>query len=198
MRTRVFSGMQPTGNLHIGNYLGALKNWVRIQNDYECIFCIVDLHAITVQQNPAELRAKIEEIAALYLAAGIDPKQSSVMVQSAVPAHAELAWMLTCVTPVGWLERMTQYKAKAAAQESVGDGLLQYPVLMAADILLYQAAIVPVGDDQSQHLELARDIAQRFNSMYGETFVMPQTRLPLVGARIMGLDDPEKKMSKSV
>ncbi len=189
--------MQPSGNLHIGNYLGALKNWVKIQYDYECIFCIVDLHAITVPQDPEQLRAKIMEIAALYLAAGIDPKQSSVMVQSAVPAHAELAWMLTCVTPVGWLERMTQYKAKSAAQESVGDGLLQYPVLMAADILLYQAAIVPVGDDQSQHLELTRDIAQRFNSLYGETFRVPSTSLPTIGARVMGLDDPTVKMSKS-
>jgi tryptophanyl-tRNA synthetase len=197
MKTRVFSGMQPTGNLHIGNYLGALKNWVRIQNDYECIFCIVDLHAITQFQEPKELRAKIEEIAALYLAAGIDPKTCSIMVQSAVPAHTELSWMLTCVTPVGWLERMTQYKAKAAKQESVGSGLLQYPVLMAADILLYQAGIVPVGEDQAQHLELTRDIAQRFNSLYGETFVVPGTSLPAVGARIMGLDDPEVKMSKS-
>src|SRR5215475_2892109 len=197
MKTRVFSGMQPTGNLHIGNYLGALKNWVRIQNDYECIFCIVDMHAITLYQEPAELRAKIEEIAALYLAAGIDPKISSIMVQSEVAAHTELAWMLTCVTPVGWLERMTQYKAKAAKQESVGDGLLQYPVLMAADILLYQAGIVPVGEDQSQHLELTRDIAQRFNSLYGETFVVPNTSLPTVGARVMGLDDPTQKMSKS-
>ncbi len=189
--------MQPTGNLHIGNYLGALKNWVKIQYDYECIFCIVDLHAVTVPQDPKELRAKIAEIAALYLAAGIDPKQSSVMVQSAVPAHAELAWMLTCVTPVGWLERMTQFKAKSAAQESIGDGLLQYPVLMAADILLYQAAIVPVGEDQSQHLELTRDIAQRFNSLYGDTFTVPATSLPTVGARVMGLDDPTVKMSKS-
>ncbi len=189
--------MQPTGNLHIGNYLGALKNWVKIQYDYECIFCIVDLHAVTVPQDPKELRAKITEIAALYLAAGIDPKQSSVMVQSAVPAHAELAWMLTCVTPVGWLERMTQFKAKSAAQESIGDGLLQYPVLMAADILLYQAAIVPVGEDQSQHLELTRDIAQRFNSLYGDTFTVPATSLPTVGARVMGLDDPTVKMSKS-
>jgi tryptophanyl-tRNA synthetase len=197
MKTRVFSGMQPTGNLHIGNYLGALKNWVRIQYDYECIFCIVDLHAVTVYQDPAELRAKIREIAALYLAAGIDPKACAVMVQSAVPAHAELAWMLTCVTPVGWLERMTQYKMKAAKQESVSDGILQYPVLMAADILLYQAGIVPVGDDQSQHLELTRDIAQRFNSLYGETFVVPGTSLPAVGARVMGLDDPTQKMSKS-
>ncbi len=189
--------MQPSGNLHIGNYLGALKNWVRIQHDYECIFCIVDLHAVTVYQDPAELRAKILEIAALYLAAGIDPKACSIMVQSSVPAHAELAWMLTCVTPVGWLERMTQYKAKAAKQESVGDGLLQYPVLMAADILLYQAGIVPVGEDQAQHLELTRDIAQRFNSLYGDTFVVPGTSLPAVGARIMGLDDPTQKMSKS-
>src|SRR5580692_11789793 len=198
MKARVFSGVQPTGNLHIGNYLGALKNWVEIQGNYESIFGIVDLHAITIYQDPAELRAKILEIAALLLAAGIDPKQSTIMVQSSVPEHAELAWMLTCVTPVGWLERMTQYKAKSEAQETVGDGLLQYPVLMAADILLYQAGIVPVGDDQTQHLELARDIAQRFNSLYGETFVMPATRLPTVGARIMGLDDPEKKMSKSV
>jgi len=189
--------MQPTGNLHIGNYLGALKNWVRIQHEYECIFCIVDMHAITLYQDPAELRGKIEEIAALYLAAGIDPKVSAVMVQSAVPAHAELAWMLTCVTPVGWLERMTQYKAKAAKQESVGDGLLQYPVLMAADILLYQAGIVPVGEDQAQHLELTRDIAQRFNSLYGDMFVVPGTSLPAVGARVMGLDDPTQKMSKS-
>jgi tryptophanyl-tRNA synthetase len=189
--------MQPTGNLHIGNYLGALKNWVRIQHDYECIFCIVDLHAVTVYQDPAALRAKILEIAALYLAAGIDPAESAIMVQSAVPAHAELAWMLTCVTPIGWLERMTQYKMKAAKQESVGDGLLQYPVLMAADILLYQAGIVPVGDDQAQHLELTRDVAQRFNSLYGDTFVVPNTSLPTVGARVMGLDDPTQKMSKS-
>src|SRR5579871_647768 len=197
MKARVFSGMQPSGDLHIGNYLGALKNWVRVQAEYKCIFCIVDLHAVTVYQNPAELRAKILELAGLYLAAGIDPKQSSIMVQSAVPAHAELSWMLTCVTPVGWLERMTQYKAKAAAQQTIGDGLLQYPVLMAADILLYQAAIVPVGEDQAQHLELTRDIAQRFNSLYGQTFLVPQARPPSVGARIMGLDDPTVKMSKS-
>src|SRR6202171_3886853 len=197
MNARVLSGMQPTGNLHIGNYLGALKNWVKIQYDYECIFCIVDLHAITVHQDPEQLRTKIMEIAALYLAAGIDPKQSSVMVQSAVPAHAELAWMLTCVTPVGWLERMTQYKAKAAKQESVSDGLLQSPVRMSADIMLSQAGIVPVGEDQAQHLELTRDIAQRFNSLYGDTFVVPDTSLPAVGARVMGLDDPTQKMSKS-
>src|SRR5580700_9185588 len=197
MKSRVLSGVQPSGNLHIGNYLGALANWVRIQHDYESIFCIVDLHAITVYQDPGELRSKIREVTALFLAAGIDPKHSRIVVQSSVPAHAELAWMLTCVTPMGWLERMTQFKAKAAVQESVGDGLFQYPVLMAADILLYQAAIVPVGEDQSQHLELTRDIAQRFNSLYGDTFTMPETRLPAVGARVMGLDDPEKKMSKS-
>ena len=197
MPARVLSGIQPTGSPHIGNYLGALKNWAKIQYDYDSIYCIVDLHAITVYQKPEELRAKIEELAGILLAIGIDPRHSSLVVQSAIPQHAELAWMLTCVTPVGWLERMTQFKAKAQAQETVSDGLLQYPVLMAADILLYQAAIVPVGDDQSQHLELARDIAQRFNSLYGEIFTMPATHLPTVGARIMGLDDPEKKMSKS-
>jgi tryptophanyl-tRNA synthetase len=197
MKPRVFSGVQPSGNLHIGNYLGALKTWARLQHDYDCIYCIVDLHAITVYQEPKELLAKIREIAALFLAAGIDPKTSSVMVQSSVPAHAELAWMLTCVTPMGWLSRMTQFKTKSEKQETVGDGLFQYPVLMAADILLYQAAIVPVGDDQTQHVELTRDIAQRFNSLYGETFVVPETRLPTVGARVMGLDDPLKKMSKS-
>ena len=197
MKARIFSGVQPSGNLHIGNYLGALKNWVEIQGNYESIFGIVDLHAVTVHQDPAELRSKILETAALFLAVGIDPKQSVIMVQSSVAEHAELAWMLTCVTPVGWLERMTQCKAKSQAQETIGDGLLQYPVLMAADILLYQAAIVPVGDDQAQHLELARDIAQRFNSLYGETFTMPATHLPAVGARIMGLDQPDTKMSKS-
>ena len=197
MIPRVLSGVQPSGNLHIGNYLGALSNWVRIQHDYESIFCIVDLHAITVFQKPDELRASIRDLAALFLAVGIDPKHSRIVVQSSVPAHAELAWLLTCVTPMGWLERMTQFKAKAALQESIGDGLFQYPVLMAADILLYQAAIVPVGEDQMQHLELTRDIAQRFNALYGETFVMPATKLPAVGARIMGLDDPTAKMSKS-
>ncbi|MCS7026190.1 MAG: tryptophan--tRNA ligase [Bryobacteraceae bacterium] len=197
MKKRVLSGVQPSGNLHIGNYLGALKNWVEIQYDYESIFCIVDLHAITVYQKPEELRNNIRTLAALFLACGVDPKHSAVVVQSTVKQHAELAWLLTCVTPVGWLERMTQYKAKAALQETIGDGILQYPVLMAADILLYQAHVVPVGDDQAQHLELTRDIAQRFNSLYGETFVMPETKLPAVGARIMGLDEPDKKMSKS-
>ena len=197
MKARVLSGVQPTGNLHIGNYLGALANWVRIQHDYESIFCIVDLHAITVYQDPVALRAKIRELAALFLACGIDPAHSSIMVQSAVSGHSELAWMLTCITPMGWLSRMTQFKAKSATQDTIGDGLFQYPVLMAADILLYQAAVVPVGDDQSQHLELTRDIAQRFNSLYGDTFVVPQTKLPGFGARVMGLDDPAAKMSKS-
>src|SRR6202162_5559090 len=195
MKARVLSGIQPTGSPHIGNYLGALKNWARIQYDYDSIYCIVDLHAITAYQKPEELHGKVQELAGILLAIGIDKK--SLVLQSRVAEHVELAWLLTCVTPVGWLERMTQYKAKSQAQETISDGLLQYPVLMAADILLYQAAIVPVGDDQSQHLELARDIAQRFNSLYGETFTMPATHLPTVGARIMGLDDPEKKMSKS-
>ncbi len=197
MKKRVLSGVQPTGNLHIGNYLGALKNWTKIQYDYESIFCIVDLHAITVYQSPEELKRKILEIAGIFLACGIDPKHSTVIAQSTVPGHSELSWLLTCITPIGWLERMTQYKSKAAGQETILSGLMQYPVLMAADILLYQASVVPVGDDQSQHLELARDIAQRFNSMYGQTFVMPETKLPTVGARVMGLDEPEKKMSKS-
>ncbi len=209
MKQRVLSGVQPSGNLHIGNYLGAIKNFVKLQHDYECIFCVVDLHAITVYQKPEELRAKILEIAGLFLAAGIDPKISSIIVQSEVPAHAELSWMLTCVTPLGWLHRMTQFKAKTEQWKSkvdsgqddslasIGSGLLQYPVLMAADILLYNAAIVPVGEDQAQHLELTRDIAQRFNSKYGDTFVVPATRLPTAGARIMGLDDPSIKMSKS-
>ncbi len=197
-KARVFSGVQPTGHLHIGNYLGAIQNFVRLQHDFECIFCVVDLHAVTVYQEPAELRAKIREIAALFIACGIDPQAATLMVQSSVPAHAELGWLLTCVTPLGWLERMTQYKDKSAKQETIGSGLLQYPVLMAADILLYQAKIVPVGDDQSQHLELTRDIAQRFNSLYGDTFTVPATKLPTHGgARVMGLDDPEKKMSKS-
>jgi tryptophanyl-tRNA synthetase len=195
---RVLSGIQPTGSPHIGNYLGALKNWAKIQYDYDSIYCIVDLHAITAYQNPKELNTKIQQLAGILLAIGIDKK--SLVLQSRVPEHAELAWLLTCVTPVGWLERMTQYKAKSQAQETISDGLLQYPVLMAADILLYQADVVPVGDDQKQHVELTRDIAQRFNSLYpeqGETFTMPATHLPTVGARVMGLDDPEKKMSKS-
>ena len=169
----------------------------QIQYDYEPIFCIVDHHAITVYQEPKELQEKIEDVAALYIAAGIDPKHSAVFVQSSVPAHVELAWVFTCVTPMGWLSRMVQFKAKSEQHDSVGAGLFVYPVLMAADILLYQAQIVPVGEDQAQHLELTRDIAQRFNTVYGETFVVPETKMPAVGARVMGLDDPTQKMSKS-
>ncbi|MFO7320946.1 MAG: tryptophan--tRNA ligase [Chloroflexota bacterium] len=198
-RKRVLSGVQPSGNLTIGNYLGALQQWVAEQDNYDCFFCVVDLHALTVPQDPATLRAKTREVAALYLAAGIDPSRASVFVQSHVPAHTELAWILTCLTPLGWLYRMTQFKDKAAKQkqESVGAGLLSYPVLMAADILLYQAAAVPVGDDQRQHLEITRDLAQRFNHLYGETFVLPEALIPKEGARIMGLDNPLVKMSKS-
>ncbi len=197
-RKRVFSGIQPSGNLHIGNYTGALRNWVRQQDERDCFFCIVDLHAITVPQEPAVLRQGIREVALLYLACGIDPARVTMFVQSHRPEHAQLCWILDCVTPVGWLERMTQYKSKAAAQASVSAGLLAYPVLQAADILLYQADYVPVGEDQRQHVELARDIAGRFNRLFGETFVMPQVELPAVGARIKGLDDPTAKMSKSV
>ncbi len=193
--------MQPTGELHIGNYLGALRNWARIQYDYEPIFCIVDQHAITVRQDPKTLRESCEKVAALYLAAGLDPAHSAVFVQSQISAHVELAWIFTCTVPFGWLGRMTQFKAKTLQaggnQDSIGTGLFLYPVLMAADILLYQAKLVPVGDDQSQHMELTRNIAARFNKLYGRTFEIPATKLPMVGARIMGLDDPTRKMSKS-
>ena len=193
--------MQPTGELHIGNYLGALRNWAKIQYDYEPIFCIVDLHAITVHQDPKRLRESCEQVAALYLAAGLDPAHSAVFVQSQIAGHVELAWIFTCTVPYGWLGRMTQFKAKIQQaeqnQDTVGTGLFVYPVLMAADILLYQAKVVPVGDDQSQHMELTRNLAQRFNSLYGKTFVVPETKLPTVGARIMGFDDPTRKMSKS-
>lgn len=198
-KPRVLSGIQPSGNLTIGNYLGALRQWVQEQHHYESYFCVVDLHALTLPQDPRQLRAKTREVAALYIAAGIDPEQSVVFVQSHVRAHTELAWLLTCLTPLGWLYRMTQFKDKSAKQEqeSVGAGLLNYPVLMAADILLYQADAVPVGDDQRQHLEITRDLAQRFNHIYGETFNIPAFMAPKVGARIMGLDKPLMKMSKS-
>ncbi len=198
-KQRVLSGVQPSGNLTIGNYLGALSQWVREQHNYESFFCVVDMHAITVPQDPGQLRAKTREVAALYIACGIDPDVATIFVQSHVPAHAELAWILNCVTPMGWLSRMTQFKDKAAKQQadSVSTGLFDYPVLMAADILLYQAHQVPVGDDQRQHLELTRDVAQRFNTLYGETFVVPQAMIGTTAARIMGLDDPTKKMSKS-
>jgi tryptophanyl-tRNA synthetase len=197
---RVLSGVQPSGNLTIGNYVGALRQWAREQHNFESFFCVVDLHAITTPFDPAELRNKTREVAALYLACGIDPDISTVFVQSHVPAHSELAWLLNCLTPLGWLYRMTQFKDKSGKQqaESVGTGLLDYPVLMAADILLYQADAVPVGDDQRQHLELTRDLAQRFNHMFGETFNVPEAMIPPSGARIRGLDDPTAKMSKSV
>jgi tryptophanyl-tRNA synthetase len=198
-KKRVLSGIQPSGNLTIGNYLGALRQWVAEQDTYECYFCVVDLHAITLPQDPAQLRKKTREVAALYLAAGLDPDKVTIFVQSHVTAHAELAWILTCLAPLGWLNRMTQFKDKAAKQnqDSISAGLLSYPALMAADILLYQAHAVPVGDDQRQHLEFTRDLAQRFNHRFGETFILPDALIPKEGARIMGLDDPTAKMSKS-
>ncbi len=195
---RVFSGIQPTGNIHIGNYLGALKQFVELQEDNECIYCIVDMHAITVPKDPAQLRSSILDVAALYLAIGVDPKKSIVFVQSDVPGHAQLGWMLTCSSYTGELSRMTQFKQKSRQQESAPTGLFMYPVLMAADILLYDTNIVPVGDDQKQHIELARDLAVRVNGKYGEdTFTVPEGRYMKSGARIMGLDDPTNKMSKS-
>jgi tryptophanyl-tRNA synthetase len=195
---RIFSGAQPTGNVHLGNYLGALKNWVALQREYESFFCIVNLHAITVRQDPKVLAAKTRELARIYLAVGIDPDVSTVFVQSDVPEHAELTWLLNCVTRTSELERMTQFKDKARKQfENVGVGLFDYPVLMAADILLYQTDLVPVGEDQKQHLELTRDLAIRFNRDYDETFRVPDAFIPKVGARIMSLADPTKKMSKS-
>lgn len=198
MRKRIFSGAQPTGNLHIGNYLGALRNWVDLQHDYESFFCVVDLHAITVPQDPARLAAKTKEVARIYLAAGVDPNVSTIFVQSDVKEHAELAWMLNCVVRISELERMTQFKDKAKKQrENVLVGLLTYPALMAADILLYQTDLVPVGQDQRQHLELTRDIAERFNRDFGETFKVPDAFIPKVGAKVMALDDASKKMSKS-
>ncbi len=198
MSKRIFSGIQPSGNLHLGNYLGAIRNWISLQHEYESFFCIVDLHAITVPQKPEVLATKIRELARLYVAIGIDPKVSTIFVQSDVAAHTELAWILNCITRKGELERMTQYKDKAKKQrENVGVGLFDYPVLMAADILLYHTDLVPVGHDQKQHLELTRDLAIRFNRDYGETFRVPDAFIPKLGARIMSLQDPLKKMSKS-
>jgi tryptophanyl-tRNA synthetase len=196
---RIFSGIQPTGNLHLGNYLGAVKNWVQLQRDFDCIFCIVDLHAITVPQDPAELRASTRGVAAAYIASGIDPEACIIFNQSTVSGHAELAWILACLTPLGWLNRMTQFKDKAGKnKESVGLGLYAYPVLMAADILLYKATHVPVGEDQKQHLELARDIAQTFNRQFGaEHFPLPEPQIMGPAPRVMSLRDGTKKMSKS-
>jgi tryptophanyl-tRNA synthetase len=196
---RIFSGIQPTGNLHLGNYLGAVRNWVRLQRDFECIFCIVDLHAITQPQDPAELRRSTREVAALYIAAGIDPEHCTIFNQSQVSAHAELGWILGCLTPLGWLNRMTQFKDKAGKQkDQAGLGLYGYPVLMAADILLYKATHVPVGEDQKQHLELARDIAGAFNRQFGiEYFPLPEPQIQGPATRVMSLRDGTKKMSKS-
>jgi tryptophanyl-tRNA synthetase len=198
MSKRIFSGVQPTGNVHLGNYLGALRNWVALQHEYESFFCIVNLHAITSRQDPATLAAASRELARVYLAVGIDPHVSTIFVQSDVAAHAELTWVLNCIARMSELERMTQFKDKVRKQsENVGVGVFDYPVLMAADILLYQTDLVPVGDDQKQHLELTRDLAIRFNRDYGETFRVPEAFIPKVGARIMSLSDPMSKMSKS-
>lgn len=220
-KKRVLSGIQPSGDLHLGNYLGAIKGWVQRQHEKENYFCIVDLHAITVPQDPTTLRERTRAVAALYIASGLDPDQCPIFVQSHVTAHSEACWLLSCVTPLGWLERMTQYKAKVVHEqkrigipvspregeyrtlvatrpdERISTGLLAYPVLMACDILLYSADEVPVGDDQKQHVELTRDIAQRFNHLFGETFVVPEAVIPEVGARVMGFDNPRNKMSKS-
>jgi tryptophanyl-tRNA synthetase len=198
MTKRIFSGAQPTGNVHLGNYLGALKNWVALQHEYESFFCIVNLHAITVSHDPKLLAESTRNLTRIYLAVGIDPQVSTIFIQSDVPEHAELTWVLNCVVRVGELERMTQYKEKAKRQgENVTAGLLDYPVLMAADILLYQTDLVPVGHDQKQHLELTRDLAIRFNRDYGETFRVPDAYIPKVGAKIQSLSNPLKKMSKS-
>ena len=198
MTKRILSGAQPTGNVHLGNYLGALRNWVALQHEYESLFPIVNLHAITLPQDPVQLVEKTRDLARIFLAVGIDPQISTVFVQSDVKEHAELAWILNCVTRMSELERMTQYKDKARKQqENISVGLFDYPVLMAADILLYQTDLVPVGDDQRQHLELTRDVAIRFNRDYGETFKVPDAYIPKVGARIMSLSDPSRKMSKS-
>jgi len=194
----LFSGMQATGNLTLGNYLGALKNWVSMNEDYECYYCVVDEHSITVRQNPAELRQRARALLTLYIAAGLDPEKNCIYYQSHVSGHAELAWILNCYTYMGELQRMTQFKDKSAKHaDNINAGLFTYPVLMAADILLFQADVVPVGIDQMQHLELTRDIAQRFNGIYGDVFKIPEAYLGKVGAKIMSLQDPTKKMSKS-
>ena len=193
----VLSGIQPSGSLTIGNYIGAMKNFVALQEDYNSYFMVVDLHAITVAQEPAALREASESVAALYLAAGLDPAKANIFLQSHVPQHAELGWIMTTLVAMGELERMTQFKDKSEGKDSVGAGLFVYPALMAADILLYNADLVPVGDDQKQHLELTRDLAGRFNHRFGEYFTVPEPFIPKVGARIMSLDDGTKKMSKS-
>ncbi len=199
MKKRIFSGAQPTGQLHIGNYLGALKNWVALQDEYESFYCIVNLHAITLPQDPATLRKATLDLARIYLAAGVDPERATIFIQSDVSEHAELTWILSCVARMGELERMTQFKDKSqkGGQERAGVGLFTYPVLMAADILLYQTDLVPVGQDQKQHLELSRDLAIRFNRDFGDAFKVPEPYIPKAGASIKSLQDPAKKMSKS-
>lgn len=197
MKKRIFSGIQPSGALHIGNYLGAIRQWVGKQNETDSLFCIVDLHAITVAQDPEELHRNIRELAAIYFASGIDPEKSIVFVQSQVSAHSELAWILNCFIPMGWMQRMTQFKDKSAKKKQFSTGLFGYPALMAADILLYQTDEVPVGEDQKQHVELTRDTAEMINSRYGRVFKVPEPVIPQTGARIMGLDDPTAKMAKS-
>ena len=194
----IFSGIQPSGELSVGNYIGSLRNWVKLQDDYDCIYCVVNEHAITVRQDPKELLSRSYDTLAIFLAAGIDPNKSSIFLQSHVPAHCQLSWVLNCYTQVGELNRMTQYKDKSKRYaDNVTAGLFDYPVLMAADILLYQANLVPVGDDQKQHIEITRDIATRFNNLYGDTFVLPEGYFPKTGARVMSLQEPTKKMSKS-
>lgn len=193
----IFSGIQPSGTLTLGNYLGAMKHFVELQDDNDCYFCIVDEHAITVQQEPLQLRKNIRSLAALYIAAGIDPNKSTLFIQSEVSAHTQLGWIMQCVAYIGELERMTQFKDKSDGKEAVSSALLTYPPLMAADILLYNTDIVPVGEDQKQHLELTRDLAERFNKKFNSIFTIPEVRIPKVGARIMSLTDPTKKMSKS-
>jgi len=199
-RPRVFSGVQPTGDLHLGTYVGALRQWAQRQHERDNVFCVVDLHALTIPEavDPRLLHDHVRRVAALYIAAGIDPDSNVIFVQSHLHEHAELTWLLNCVTPLGWLYRMTQFKAKSDGRESVGTGLLDYPVLQAADILLYDTDIVPVGEDQRQHIELTRDVAIRFNNLFGEVFTLPRAVVPEYGARIMGLDDPQVKMSKSI
>ena len=194
----IFSGIKPSGDLTLGNYLGAIKNWVKLQDQYDCYYCVVDLHAITVKQEPKDLRKRTLEVLAIYIASGIDPDKNTLFIQSHVPAHSEASWLLTCNSYMGELSRMTQYKDKSQKMgESIGAGLFNYPILMAADILLYNSNLVPVGKDQMQHLELARDIAIRFNNIYGDVFTIPEMYIPKVGAKIMGLQNPTKKMSKS-
>ncbi|WP_027628149.1 tryptophan--tRNA ligase [Ruminiclostridium cellobioparum] len=197
-KKRIFSGVQPSGNLTIGNYLGAIKNWIPMQDEFECLYCVVDLHTLTVRQNPAELRQRSLNLLALYMACGLDPQKCILFLQSHVSAHSELAWILNCYTYMGELNRMTQFKDKSAKHsDNINAGLFTYPVLMAADILLYQTELVPIGQDQKQHLEIARDIAERFNNVYGDTFTIPEPYIPKIGAKIMSLQEPEKKMSKS-